>query len=253
MYKLRRKLLSQNFLRNRRLVEQLVAGSSIGKNDLVLEIGPGKGIITECLVRSSQQVIAVELDTSLYKYNQEKFVDIENLTIYLGDILSFELPRLPYKVFANIPFAIEGKVIRKLLNDSNPPSDCYLVMMKSVAERLAGIPKDNLFALSYKPFFDFEIYHEFSRFDFKPTPNVDSVLLRFTKRREPFIPLSEKIRYQRFLERGFGNGLPVKRNLQKFYGRGKVEKVLTNLGINKQTKPSFVTLQQWILLYNRLK
>src|SRR5512139_1904971 len=114
MFTKKRKLYSQNFLYNRKLVQHLVSGSSIAKNDLVLEIGPGEGIITNELVKSSRFVVAVEIDTEKYAYLKQKFNRINNLTLYLGDFLDFELPSLPYKVFANIPFSTEGKIIRKL-------------------------------------------------------------------------------------------------------------------------------------------
>ena len=88
MYKLQRKLFSQNFLHSRKLVHELIRGSSIGKHDLVLEIGPGKGILTGELLKQSQHVIAVEIDSQWYKYLQEKLSYSDNLTLYHEDFLN---------------------------------------------------------------------------------------------------------------------------------------------------------------------
>ncbi len=249
MYKLRRKLFSQNFLYNRKLISRLVGSSSIVKKDLVLEIGPGKGIITEQLLQQAQHVLAVEIDSYLVTYLRNRFIHADNLTLYQADILSFKLPIVSYKVFANIPFSIEGKIIRYLIDAKNPPQDCYLVMMKELAYRLSAPHTENLFSLMHKPWFDFSLYHHFQRTDFTPIPKVDAVVLRFTKRKEPLISWSERITYQKFIEIGFGQGLPVSRNLKSRYGNDLVARALHNVNISKKTKPSELSLQQWISLY----
>lgn len=253
MRRLRRKLFSQNFLHSRKLVNKLVRGSSIGKNDLVLETGPGKGIITEELSRQSQHVIAVELDNHWYKYLQKKFKDQENLTLYQNDILNFNLPALPYKVFANIPFAIEGKIIRYLIDSKNPPYDCYLAMMSKLASRLAAPHKENQFSIQHKPWFDFSIYHRFKRTDFVPVPSVEAVIFRFSKRSQPLLSVDEKRRYQEFIELGFGQGMPVFKNLRRRYGEQRALRLLLELGISKKARPANLSLNQWINLYKKFR
>lgn len=253
MYKVRRKLFSQNFLRDRKLVSKLLGRSSIGKNDLVLEIGPGKGIITGQLVQRAQYVLTVEIDSHWYNYLEHMFNDKKNLILYHKDFLDFKLPSLPYKVFANIPFAIEGRIIRKLIDTQNPPEDCYLVMMKELAYRLAAPYKENMFSVMHKPWFDFSIFHHFRQTDFEPVPNIGIVMLRFTKRREPLLQWSERKRYRHFIEQGFGHGQPVKDNLKKLYGRQKVLQALREGNLPRNIQPSFISPEQWVALYNTLE
>jgi len=253
MYQLRRKLFSQNFFHNRKLIIKLLGRSSIGKNDLVLEIGPGKGIVTEQLLKQAQHVLAVEIDRYWYNYLQKGFNSTNNLTLYLEDFLNFRLPVLPYKVFANIPFSIEGKIIRKLIDAQNPPEDCYLVMMKEVAYRLAAPYKDNMFSVLHKPWFELSIYYQFRRTDFIPVPSVDVVMLRFTKRTDSLLPWTEKAKYQQFIKTGFGQGQPVLQNLKKSYGRKRVVTELIKLNLNKEVKPGFVSIEQWVRLYRIFK
>lgn len=253
MYKLRRKLLSQNFLHSRKLVKKLVGNSSIGKNDIVLEIGPGKGIITEQLLKKAARVIAVELDTYWYNYIRKQFANEKKLILTNEDFLNKTLPKFPYKVFANIPFAVEGKIIRKLIDSTNPPQDCYLVMVKELAYRLCARHKENLFSIMHKPWFDFYIYHKFYQTDFLPLPNVNAVMFRFALKQKPLLPASEKIKYQTFVSQGFGQGLPVRQNLRNCFSRKKLNKVFQNLSIPKDNKPSYLTLQQWIELYSSLE
>jgi len=258
MSKLRRKLLSQNFLHSRQLVKKLVKTSSLGKNDLVLEIGPGRGIITEQLISRAQHVLAVELDARWYHYLQNKFIGVENLTPYQGDILTFPLPNLPYKVFSNPPFAIEGQIIRKIIDAPNPPEDCYLVVMKELAYRLSAPHQENQFALTHKPWFNFSIVHHFRPTDFTPFSNVDSVLFRFTKRQTPLLPESERNAFQNFIAEAFGHGLPLSHNLKERWERWerwerqKIQKVLNKLGLQKHTLPNRLPLSTWLCLYKEL-
>lgn len=253
MYKLRQKLFSQNFLYNRELVAKLIRGSSLSKKDLILEIGPGKGILTEALIKQSQHVIAVEIDAHWYTYLQNKFTQAKNLTLYNQDFLDFKLPSLPYKVFANIPFSIEGIIIRKLLDGENPPDDTYVVMMKGLAYRLAAPYKENMFSIMHKPWFQFSIYHTFKRSDFLPIPRVDAVMLRVRKRSDPLISWKDRETYEACIKIGFGQGQPVYQHLKKHYEYKRMAKVLQHVGVKKNIKPSYITLNQWITLYHLLK
>lgn len=253
MYNIRRKLLSQNFLYNRTLVAKLVDCSSIGKHDLVVEIGPGKGIITRELIKKVGHVIAVEIDAQLYRFMQQEFAHVDNLTLYQADILSHPLPRLPYKVFANIPFSIEGKILRKLLDDQNPPHDCYLVIMKKLAERLISTQHSPMFSAMYAPWFDFSIVYRFNPTDFTPTPNVHAVLFRFVKRTSPLLPFEHRGSYQKFVQKAFGNGQSIRSNLKHMFPAIKIDEALQNLSLSKKVKPSQLNLKQWISFYNVLQ
>lgn len=252
MYNLRRKLLSQNFLHSRTLVNKLVRSSSVGINDLVLEIGPGRGIITEQLIHQAGKVIVVELDKYWYDHLSQKFSSVSNLSLFNQNFLDWSLPRTPYKVFSNIPFSIEGKIIRKLIDGINPPQDCYLVMMKELAYRLTASYKENRFSIIHKPWFDFSIVYHFHPTDFSPLPKVNAVVLRFTLKGSPLLLLSEKVRYQRFVVQGFGQGLPVANNLKNIFPENVINKVFQELSISRETKPSYLRLEQWISLYNLL-
>lgn len=252
MHNIRRKLLSQNFLANPRLVSRLVARSSIGVHDLVLEIGPGQGIITQELVKRAAHVVAVELDSYWYQHLQTRFATTTNLTLYHADILTFPVPKLPYKVFANIPFAIEGKIIRYLIENRYPPLDCYLVVMGKLAERLVASHGENMFSVMHKPWFDFAIEHRFTPADFSPVPSVIPVLFRFSQKSTPLLPWSERKKYQRFIQRGFGHGQSVRHNLQGLYESQKIDFALQKLSISHKTKPGQLNLLHWITLYQML-
>jgi len=253
MHSSQRKRLSQNFLHSRKLVSALVGNSSIRKTDLVVEIGPGKGIITEQLIERAGQVVAIEVDDQWYHFLKNRFAAINNLTIHCQDFLNWRLPQAPYKVFANIPFAIEGKIIRRLIDAPNPPRDCYLLMMKELAYRLVAPYKENQFSVMHKPWFDFSIYWNFHPTDFTPVPGVTAAMLRFSQKQSPQLPLHEKTKYQRFIFHGFGEGLPVRQNLRRFYTRTAIDRAFQELSLDKDLRPGHLTLDQWISLYNALR
>ena len=212
MYKQRRKLLSQNFLFDRELIKRLIGNSSIGKTDTVLEIGPGKGIITQELISNAGKVIAIELDSSLFTELNIQFNDQSNLELYNADFLRFPLPHGQYKVFSNIPFRFTGEIIKKLLFSFNPPQDTYLIVQKEAAEKYLG---NSLIAALLHPWFEFSIQYRFGRCDFIPATGVSSVLLRIGRRNRPLLNPSLRRDYEDFLTYVFSGKKPQLLRLSK--------------------------------------
>lgn len=197
---------TQNFLVSNKLVKNIIALSNINKKDTVYEIGCGNGIITKQLSLKCRNVIGVELDHDLYNNLKLKFCMISNIKIIENDFLNINLPtHYPYKVFSNIPFNITTKIIQKLTNINNCPSNSYLVVQKEVALKLIGKYGLNMQQLLTKPFFDFKIIYEFKRFDFKPVPSVDVVLLHISLKKKFLIDKKYYNQYKRFINYIFIN------------------------------------------------
>lgn len=241
MYWLRKKLLSQNFLTNRQLVKQLIRDSSIGKQDFVLEIGPGQGTITQELVRRAKQVEAIEIDPTLHRSLIQQFTDQSNLRLVCGDFLQSPLLHQSYKVFSNIPFSITGEVIRKLLYSPNPPKDCYLIVQLEAADKYIIHPKNNTMAsILLQPWWDTKIVHSFSRSDFSPKPNVDCVLMQIQPRSTPLWLGSREI-YQDFIAYTF-----TRNRNSKSFSTNKWIDLVKNLSVKEinTIKGSFSKLQK---------
>ncbi len=174
---------SQNFLTGRRLLERIVRISTINKEDTVIEIGTGKGHLTEALCKRAGFVYSVEIDRKLYEHAKGRLKDLKNLKLICGNFLHYKLPRRgAYKVFANIPYYITTEIVRKLTEDAHPPSEIWLVMEKGAAKRFLGVPVETKMSKRLKHNWKMEIVYYFSREDFHPKPAVDSVLLHFQKR-----------------------------------------------------------------------
>ncbi len=190
MYWIRRRLYSQNFLVDRKLIQKLIRASSIVPTDTVLDIGSGHGLITHELLKITPHVIAIEKDLRFTKHPQ--------------DFLTYSLPPYPYKVFANIPFSITGEIIRKLLNATNPPLDCYLIIQTEAAQKFIINPKANtMTALLYHPWWEIRISHRFNRSDFYPPPKVESDLIHIKPRTVPLVPITQKTAYSDLIAYSF--------------------------------------------------
>ncbi len=249
MYYSRRKELSQNFLHNRTLVHELVRSSSIGPQDHVIEIGPGKGIITEELARVAGRVTAIEIDRALLPRLHNLFSSTQSVRIVHGDFLAFSVPKNPYKVFANIPFSIEGKIIRKLLDASIPPLETSLVMRQDFASRFISQQKSTLLSVSYAPWFAFDIVHYFKRTDFTPHARMDTVLLRIKKNKDFLIPLDRRASFQSFVQKGFADGKPIRQTLSTYFSRQELDTLASRLHFSPKNTPSHISFAQWVKLY----
>ena len=190
---------SQNFLTSSFTIKKIINLSSICKSDHVVEIGAGKGHITEKLINKSGKVTAIEIDHSLYSKLSEKYKGVPGLRLVCCDFMSWNLPRTPYKVFANIPFNRTTSIIRKLTGSNNPPEEAWLVIEKGAAKRFMGKPNETSFSLNLKLFFDCEIKYYFCREDFHPSPSVDAILFHIKKKAVPDISPKDRSSFNRFI------------------------------------------------------
>lgn len=196
--------ISQNFLTGGGTIERLLATSDIDGNDLVLEIGAGKGHITKRLSPRCRRVLAYELDRRLYAHLAPQLP--ANVELRCGDFLRAELPAGSYKVFANIPFSRTTEILRKLTEASNPPGAMWLVVERGAAKRFCGLPRESTQSLLLKPFYQTRIAAFLRREDFHPAPRVEAALLELKRKDEPDIPWDCRGAYKRFIQRGLREG-----------------------------------------------
>jgi len=243
---------SQNFLHSKALVQKLVEKSNINEDDLVYEIGPGKGIITEQLLKKSKKVIAIELDKQLFLQLKEK-LNNKSLTLINADFLKYNISNDNYKVFSNIPFNMTSDILTKLLTNINPPKDMYIIMQYEATLKYAGDPyyKDTLKSLMFKPMYDIKIIHRFDKYDFKPAPNVTIVLTHFHKKEFCDIKKATMLEYWDFLSYVYSaSGLTFKEKTKKIFSYEQQKRIRKNLNLNEETFISDWTYEQWLKLFN---
>src|SRR6266699_5222722 len=216
-------LYAQNFLTSACLVDALLDRCRFEPGDILYEIGPGKGIITERLASRCSHIVAIEKDPHLAEALRCRFDGVTNITIHAGDFLQFHLPDTHYKVFASIPFNITTAIVTRLTTAPCAPDDAYLVVQKEAAGKFLGRPRESLYAVLVKPWFELDVVHRFRRRDFVPTPRVDVVMLRLRKRGPPQALTSCPGRPRRSTlschpERGEGSLCPASQTLREARG-----------------------------------
>lgn len=243
---------SQNFLKSPKFVESLLDKTDINSNDLVVEIGPGKGIITHQLLKHAGRVSAVELDEKLASNLRAVFNNNSNINIINADFLKGQLPKEPYKVFANIPFNMTADIVKKLVEDKNPPEIAYLIMQDKAAERFIGEPlvKDSQTSILLKPWFEMKIIERIDKREFIPIPNVNAVLFMLRKRVVSLINSHPHQLFRDFVIYGYNQW---KSTILEAFGKvfsPKQRSILARELDVERAKPSDLTVEHWLKLFD---
>jgi len=251
-----KKSLGQNFLTSRKVVEDIVNAAEINGNDVILEVGPGKGILTEALLSKAKKVIAMEKDERFAEFLKEKFVpEIENgkLELIFDDILHHQGVALMvggrYKVVANIPYYITSQFLRNFLSDkpeSEQPAMMVLMVQKEVAERIVGT-KESLLSISVKVYGRPEIVRKVPAGNFSPKPKVDSAVLKISNiSKEFFRDISEENFFE-MVKKGFAS----KRKMLKG-NLGVDADFLTGCGVSEKARAEDLSIENWKCLVRTL-
>ena len=251
----RRSELSQHFLKSSSLAARLVDQSTVSSNDLVVEIGPGRGKLMSELARRSARLIAVELDERLSAGLQDTFTEAAHVEVVTGDFLEFPLPRGTYKVFGNIPFSATAAIVRRLADAATPPVDAYCIVQREAAERFAGGPfaPESLSSLLLKPWWQIEICHRLRRTDFDPAPSVESVMLWMARRTRPLVHDAQADLYRKFISRSFGRrGNTIRQCLRGVFTGRQLSYLARDLRFGPNARPSELTFDQWLGLFRFL-
>jgi len=248
--------VSQNFLNSPALVSKLISSKTdIHKDDTVLDIGAGKGIISKELLRHAKRVIAYEIDLK-YASSLKNFAQAKNLEVHLENFLKADINKLgsDVKVFSNIPFFLTADITRKLFIENSNVESAYLIMEKEAAWRFLGKPykKNSVLSVLIGMRYESKILWNFNNNDFFPRPNANIVLVGF-KKREKFIY------HDYFIAPDFVSYVfnirkkSIKNALYDFWPYEKVKSLLKNLRIGTNESVAEVDAIKWIDLLKEFK
>ena len=249
------KRLGQNFLIDPNIVRKIVALAELGPNDTVLEIGPGRGILTEALCRTAGRVTAVEVDPRLHAFLSDRQAEFPNLSLVLDDAMAYPLENLPVGtvVVANLPYCLSTPLLFRLLDQRDRFPRMVLMLQDEVADRLVAKPdSSNYGVLSVMAQYAADITKAFkvSAQCFRPRPKVGSavVLLRTKERRE--LNPDEEPKFAALVKAAFAhrrktlvNSLRDERHDQKH-----VVGVLRHLGLSTTARAEVLSVTQFIEL-----
>lgn len=263
------KSLGQNFLVDDEVIEQIVEKAQIDKEDLVIEIGPGLGTLTEFLLEKAKKVICVELDNKMIEILKDRFFLYQNLEIINDDILKINLNEIikkekenqninNVKIVANLPYYITTPIVMKLLEDRLDIESITIMIQKEVADRLIEEPGGkNCGAITYavnyysKP----EAVLEVPNTSFVPAPEVTSEVIKLTIRKEPEIKVKNpeimfKIIKSAFLQRR-KTLLNALVNNSMFNSKEDGIKILEELGMDINIRGEKLTLEDYANIANK--
>ncbi len=247
------KSLGQNWLRDREVLSKIADYAEIGRNDTVLEIGPGLGTLTSELLRRAEKVTAVEFDDDLARKLPAQFPG-KNLEVVSGDILKFDLSNLPsgYKVVANIPYYITNKIIQILMTAKNKPETTVLLVQKEVAQRLAAKPgKMSILSISAQIFSDVTLGDVVPAELFTPIPKVDSQIVILKTRKTSLITESRESDFFKVVKAGFSS---KRKKLRSSLAGGlklpkdEIEAILCKASIDSNARAEALDLSDWVQL-----
>lgn len=255
--------LGQNFLTNENIARKIADSANIqGAN--VLEIGPGKGMLTKYLAEYAGKVLAIEIDSRIAKFCDSKIKQWKTerkIKIVENDILKINLPRLieennfkNYKVVANLPYYITSPIIRLLLETKYPPSEMVLMVQKEVGERIvASDKKESILSISVKFYAKPEILFSVPKENFSPIPKVDSVVIKIKRKKE--IPNIDAKKFFSLVRAGFSAKRKMLVNNLMFLGYPRAELLgkIKKAGLEPGVRAEKLKLEDWVRLYDTIE
>lgn len=245
-----KKKFGQNFLQDREALEHIVSLGNIQKGDLIVEVGPGHGVLSRELLKNGARVRAVEIDKEIIPAlnaatrEWKEYFEVEN-----KHVLDFEPPKEPYSFIANIPYHLTSPILRKFLIDTTDrPKRLVILMQKEVAEKIACKEgKDSLLSTMVKTFgkprYEFTVKAE----SFFPAPKVDSAVLVIDTFETPLISIPSKI-YFEMLYAGFSSPRKKLKNALQhsfLYTDAQINPIFEELKLHPDCRAQDVSIWQW--------
>jgi 16S rRNA (adenine1518-N6/adenine1519-N6)-dimethyltransferase len=255
-----RKGLGQHFLVDEEVLGLIAETAQLTPADLVVEVGPGLGVLTRELAKHAGRVVAIELDDKLAAILRDSLKAFPNVTIINQDVLKVDVAPLlqefgakSYKVVANLPYYITSPVLRHFLEAEAKPQSMVVMVQKEVAEQIAARPgKMSLLSIGVQLYGDPAIVAPVPRESFYPAPNVDSAVLKVTPYAKPPVEIADKEGFFALARAGFSAARKQLANsLANGLGIPKEEtlELLAKAGIDPQRRAESLSLQEWAKLW----
>lgn len=260
------KKFGQNFLIDTRVLDKIIRAAGVTKEDMVLEIGPGIGTMTQCLAEAAGRVVAVEIDSNLIPILKDTLKDYDNITVINEDILKVDIKKLaeeynggrPIKVVANLPYYITTPIIMGLFESEVPIDNITVMVQKEVADRMQTGPgsKDyGALSLAVQYYAEPYIVANVPPNCFIPRPNVGSAVIRLTRHQKPPVEVKDSGLMFRLIRASFNqrrktlqNGLNNSSELH--YSKEQIARAIESLGVPATVRGEALTLEQFARLAN---
>lgn len=256
------KKLGQNFLINEKIIEDIVEKAEISKDDVVIEIGPGIGSLTSCLIANAKKVIAIEIDSNMVDILKARFGIFDNFEVIYGDVLRTNILELikdyeSVKVVANLPYYITTPIIMKLLEDRLNLKSITVMVQKEVGERICATNKDKEYGaitVSVQYYTSPKIIIDVPKENFLPAPEVDSCVIKLDILEKPRVEVKDEKLFFRLVKGAFTQRRKTINNSLTSSGKSKEEisDILTSLNIDTKLRAENLSIEQYAQIANML-
>lgn len=244
----------QHLLHNKRVARDMVESAQITSRDLVLEIGAGKGAITLLLAEKAGKVLAVENDPIFCEILHKKAARYSNITIIQKDVMKTNLPRQPFCVVSNIPYAITTPILEKLLgHPGNALQRALLMVEEGAAKRFTADPITNPKILTWRMWFHMAIVQKVSRRNFSPPPNVDSALLSIRRKCHPSVPPHQQPIFTALANYGLKHpDWSMDAALRGIFTRPQLKRLVKHIGVDQHSPIGSLDEDQWGIVFQTM-
>ena len=257
------KSLGQNFLIDDSVVTDIVEGAQVGKEDFVIEIGPGVGTLTRELLKKAKAVCAIELDKSLISILQQELKDFDNFQLINEDALKVNFNEIigeekSVKLVANLPYYVTTPIIIILLTGRYPFNSLTIMIQKEVAERMNASPggKDyGPLSLLVQYYCRTEIIRKVSPVSFIPRPKVDSIVIKLEKLDSPRVEVEDEKLFFSIIRDAFNMRRKTLSNALKNVGLSKenLNKAFEEAGIDPRRRGETLSIEEFAKLSDKIK
>ncbi len=256
-----KKSLGQHFLNNTHVPALMAEAGNVQKDDIVLEIGPGTGVLTRELLKKGAKVFAIEADARAVASLNDTFRDdilAQNLTIIHDDVKNLDFCALglrphAYKLIANIPYYLSGFLFRMFLEHEIQPSTIVFLVQREVAERIARDKKESLLSLSIKVFGTPQYIKTVGKGNFTPAPKIDSAIILISDiSKNNFHEFSQEYFFT-ILHEGFkSKRKQLLGNLSSMFYKNELLNIFSQLSIPADVRGEDLSLALWLVLTQHL-
>jgi 23S rRNA (adenine-N6)-dimethyltransferase len=240
----------QHFLRSKQLAADLVSEAELARDELILEIGGGTGVLTQALARTGARVRVLELDSALAAQLRARFDGAAAVEVVHADAAEQDWPDEPFSVVANLPFAHSGAILARLLRDPRVPlRKAHVIVQWEFAAKHAAVCPATLRATYWRAWYEVSIARRLDRSAFSPPPRVDAAVLRLERLARPRLPLGSHEAYWRFLQNAFAARGPVRRSLKPSLSPLQIKRLAPALGFAPHAHAGQLDAEQWARLF----
>lgn len=261
------KKLGQNFLIDENIIHKIITGAEITKDDIIIEVGPGIGTLTQYLAEEASRVLAIEIDKKLIPILEETLKDYDNIEVINKNVLDINLKELVVskfkgqrvKVVANLPYYVTTPIIMKFLEEEVPIKDIVVMVQKEVADRLKAKPSTKDYgslSVAVQYYCEPKIVTRVPKTVFIPNPNVESTVIRLKALDNPQVQVDDKRLFHNVVRASFAKRRKTLLNSLSFSDLGldkdQINKILKSCHIDPKRRGESLTIEEFAAIANSI-